>query len=242
MIQPIFPLSVVDLEVSYGGNKVLEELSFSLPSGVLAAIIGPNGAGKSSLLKASLGLIPSKGKISFWGDNFSAHRKKIVYLPQRENVDWDFPITVQEVVLMGRYPFLGLFSRPSKEDKKLAQMALEKVGIADLAERRISDLSGGQQRRTFMARALAQNADFYLLDEPFAGVDVATEKTMMAILKTMRDEGKTILLVHHDLQTVPQYFDYLILLNKKIIKEGKTEDVFKQDLIQETYGMKWVFH
>lgn len=226
-----------ELCVNYDKNPVLWDISFAIPKGILACILGPNGAGKSSLLKAALGLIkPLSGKIEFFGEPIGLSRQKIAYVPQRQSVDWDFPITAIQVVLMGRYGRLGLFGRPRKADREAAKKALELVGMAPFADRQISQLSGGQQQRLFLARALVQNPDIFLLDEPFAGVDLTTEKEIMELLKQQRDEGKTIFIVHHDLPTVEAYFDWAILLNTRLIAAGLVSDVFHAEHLAKTFG------
>ena len=232
-------LYVEQLSVAYDKKIVLDKASFQVPIGHLTAIIGPNGAGKSTLLKAILNQLPNKvGNVSILDQPFNPKKLIVGYVPQRNAVDWDFPTTAIDVVLMGRYGHRGLFKRPSKKDKQLALEALKSVRMDDFAIRSIGQLSGGQQQRVFLARALAQNPDVYFLDEPFAGVDIATEKTIIDILKRLQSKGKSIFVVHHDLQTVEEYFDYIILLNKTIIASGPTEKVFIPPLLQETYGGK----
>lgn len=230
-------LVVQNLSVAYDNNRVLENANLKVPIGHLAAIIGPNGAGKSTFLKAVLNQLPNKvGLVEILGKKFSPKSLVVGYVPQRNAVDWDFPTTAFDVVLMGRYGSRGLIKRPSKYDKQLAMEALVSVGMEDYAERSIGQLSGGQQQRVFLARALAQNAEVYFLDEPFAGVDAATEKTIIDILKDLKTQGKSIFVVHHDLQTVKEYFDYTILLNKTILAAGKTEEVFTVEKLHQTYG------
>ncbi|WP_274308787.1 metal ABC transporter ATP-binding protein [Solibacillus daqui] len=232
-------LVVQNLSVAYDKKTVLENASVSVPTGHLAAIIGPNGAGKSTFLKAVLNQLPNKvGNVSILGKAFSPKSLQVGYVPQRNAVDWDFPTTAIDVVLMGRYGHRGLFKRPTKHDRALAMEALSSVGMQDFADRSIGQLSGGQQQRVFLARALAQNAEVYFLDEPFAGVDAATEKTIIDILKNLKAQGKSIFVVHHDLQTVTEYFDYTILLNKTILAAGKTEETFTPEKLQQTYGGK----
>ncbi len=218
-----------ELHINYGKVSILWDLCFRIPKGLLVGIIGPNGAGKSTLLKAALGLIkPLSGKISLSGN--------VAYVPQRESVDWDFPITAEEVVLMGRYGRLGLFGRPRKADREAAAAALEQVGMSPFARRQISQLSGGQQQRLFIARALVQNADLFLLDEPFAGVDLATEKAIMALLRKQKEEGKTILIVHHDLPSVEEYFDWTLLLNTRLLGCGPVKEVFTRENLAQAFG------
>jgi len=226
-----------DLTVAYHTRPVLWDVDLSLPVGKLIAIVGPNGAGKSTLLKATLNLVPlSSGFIRVFGTHYDAARARVAYVPQRESVDWDFPSTVLDVVMMGRYGRLGWFRRPSAEDRAAAVEALRKVGMDSFADRQISRLSGGQQQRTFLARALVQDADLYLMDEPFAGVDAVTERAIIAILRELRTSGRTVICVHHDLQTVPEYFDWVVLLNMRLIAAGPIEDVFTTEYLNQTYG------
>lgn len=232
-------LEIHDLTVSYDRKPVLWDIDLSLPKGQLIGIIGPNGAGKSTLIKAVMGLIPnSSGYIKVFDDDLDKVRNKISYVPQRESVDWDFPASVLDVVLMGRYGKLGLFKRPRKADKEVAMDSLRKVGMEAFVNRQISQLSGGQQQRVFLARALAQQADLYFMDEPFAGVDAATETAIINLLREMAERGNTVVVVHHDLQSVTQYFDWVILLNMRLIANGPTEETFTTDLLRETYGGK----
>lgn len=230
-------LEIHDLTVSYHKKPVLWGIDLAIEEGQLVGIIGPNGAGKSTLVKSIMGLLPlSSGWIKAYGQPVKKNRRLIGYVPQRETVDWDFPVTAFDVVLMGRYGHIGWFRRPSAEDKRLAHECLEKVGIGSLAERQINNLSGGQQQRVFLARALAMESRVYLMDEPFAGVDAATESAIITLLKEMRDQGKTCLVVHHDLQTAPEYFDSMILLNMHLVAHGPTSEVFTPKLLQKTYG------
>lgn len=232
-------LEIHDLTVSYDKKPVLWGIDLSLPNGSLCGIIGPNGAGKSTLIKAIMDLVEiNSGYVKLFDQELNDVRKKISYVPQRESVDWDFPASVLDVVLMGRYSRLGLFKRPRKADKEAAMQALEMVGMDKFYKRQISQLSGGQQQRVFLARALTQNADMYFLDEPFAGVDAATEKAIVKILQSLSKEGKTIIVVHHDLQSVETYFDWVILLNLRLVASGKTAEVFTPALLEETYGGK----
>lgn len=229
-------LKIEDLTVAYQERPVIWNVNLEIPSGILMAIIGPNGAGKSTLIKTALGLVRSAaGRISFWNKPYREQRKKVSYVPQRGSVDWDFPTSVFDVTLMGRYGSLGWLRRPRDYDRQLAMRALEQVGMESFAERQISQLSGGQQQRVFLARALAQDAEIYFMDEPFQGVDAKTEKTIVKLLQQLRTEGKTVVVVHHDLQTVPEYFDWVTLLNVKLIASGTIEDVFTDDLIKLTY-------
>lgn len=226
-----------DLNVNYEETAVLWDVNFQVPSGLIIGILGPNGAGKSTLLKTALGLIkPLSGKISILGGAFRNVRKKVAYVPQRESIDWDFPITAEEVVLMGRYGRLGLFGRLRKADREAAAAALDLVGMASFAKRQISQLSGGQQQRLFLARALLQDPDIFLLDEPFTGVDLATEKAIMTLLRKQRDLGKTILIVHHDLPTVEEYFDWALLLNTRLIDCGPVSRVFHRKNLANAFG------
>lgn len=232
-------LEVHDLTVSYDKKPVLWGIDLTIPQGSLVGIIGPNGAGKSTLIKSVMGLIPlGSGYAELFGKSLDEVRDQVSYVPQRGTVDWDFPASVMDVVLMGRYGKLGLFSRPKKADREAALTALRQVGMEPFVNRQISQLSGGQQQRVFLARALAQQADIYFLDEPFAGVDAATEKAIITLLRKMSDEGKTVIVVHHDLQSVETYFNWIILLNTRLVASGPTEEVFTQQLLQETYGGK----
>ncbi|MFD2670691.1 metal ABC transporter ATP-binding protein [Marinicrinis sediminis] len=233
------PLSVKNISVAYQKKPVLRDVSFQIPEGKLIGIIGPNGAGKSTLIKAILGLIPKlAGDVNIYGQPYKQQRKMVGYVPQRESVDWDFPTNALDVVMMGRYGHLGWFKRPGKKEKEMAMNALEKVGMESYADRQISQLSGGQQQRIFLARALAQDARLYFMDEPFVGVDAATEKAIISLLNELKNQGKTVLVVHHDLATVEEYFDWVMLLNEKLIEIGPTEDVFTKELLKETYGGK----
>lgn len=231
-------VEVKQLTVSYDGNEVVQNISFSFDTGQLIGVIGPNGAGKSTLMKAMLGLIHrNSGQIKIHNESLEKFRKKIAYVPQRTNIDWDFPILVRDTVLLGTYPHLGLFKRPGKKEKELAAHCLREVGMEDYAKRQIAELSGGQQQRVFLARALAQQADFFFLDEPFVGIDVASEKVIIGILQKLRDEGKTIFVVHHDLSKVEEYFDALILINKQLIQSGAVKNVITPELMTKAYSM-----
>lgn len=230
-------ISVKGLSVSYERKLVLSNIYLEIEHGFLYGIIGPNGAGKSTLFKALLGLLdPNAGEILVEGQSIKANRKRVVYVPQKSDVDWSFPATVLDVVLMGRYPHKKLFQRLDKEDKQMAMAALEEMGIADLSKRQIGELSGGQQQRVFLSRALCQQADIFFLDEPFVGVDMTTEEKIIQLLKKLASEGKTLLVVHHDLSTVREYFDKVILLNQRLIASGDTEDTFTDERIAQTYG------
>ena len=231
------PLSVYDLTVAYHRKPVIWDLEFDLPAGSLIGVVGPNGAGKSTLLKAVMDLVPkASGRVTVFGKPYRKNRSRVGYVPQRESVDWDFPVDALDVVQMGLYSEVGWCMPLRKKHRDAAMNALERVGIADLAHRQISQLSGGQQQRTFLARALVQDADLYLMDEPFAAVDASTEKAIVDILRQMKREHKTAVVIHHDLQTVPEYFDYVILLNMRIVAHGPVEDVFTQENLQKTYG------
>ena len=231
------PLEVRDLTVAYERRPVVWDVRLKVPPGSLTAIVGPNGAGKSTLLKAALGLVPmNSGEVRFFGRELDEVRLRVGYVPQRESVDWDFPVSALDVVAMGLYRKIGWFRRLTRDHRREALSALEKVGMGSYANRQISQLSGGQQQRVFLARALAQNADFYLMDEPFAGVDMATEKTIVGLLKELRESGRTVLVVHHDLQTVREYFDQVVLLNMRVVAAGATAEVFTPENLQKTYG------
>ena len=232
-------VEVHDLTVSYSKKPVLWDVDLSIPGGSIVGIIGPNGAGKSTLIKSLMGLVPSgSGYVRLFDQELDEVRGRISYVPQRESVDWDFPASALDVVLMGRYGKLGLFKRPRKADKEVAMASLEKVGMTAYANRQISELSGGQQQRVFLARSLAQDADLYFMDEPFAGVDAATEKAIITILREMSAKGKTVVVVHHDLQSASDYFNWIILLNLRLVASGPTEKVLTHELLQETYGGK----
>lgn len=225
------------LSVNYEKNPVLWDISLKIPQGLLVGIIGPNGAGKSTLIKTALGLVkPLSGSISFFGLPLEKVRSKVAYVPQRESVDWDFPITVLELVLMGSFGQLGLFKRPGKKLKKKAEEILLKVGMLAYKDRQISQLSGGQQQRAFIARALMQDAELYFMDEPFVGIDFATSKIIWNILEGLRNEGKTIVIVHHDLSSIRQYFDWVIMLNMRLVGFGPVETIFTDDMVHKTYG------
>lgn len=232
-------VEVHDLTVSYERKPVLWNVDLTLPAGSLVGIIGPNGAGKSTLLKAMMGLVPiSSGFIKLFNQPIDNVRGQISYVPQRESVDWDFPASVLDVVLMGRYGKLGLFRKIRQADREVAHACLRKVNMEAFANRQISQLSGGQQQRVFLARALAQDAQLYCLDEPFAGVDIATETAIIGLLQQMRTEGKTVIVVHHDLQSASEYFDWIVLLNVRLVASAPTAQAFTPELLQETYGGK----
>ncbi|MFF2480785.1 metal ABC transporter ATP-binding protein [Paenibacillus sp. NPDC058071] len=236
------PLTIRNLSAAYQKKPVLRDVSFTVKEGELIGVIGPNGAGKSTMMKAALGLIPRlSGEVLVYGKPYKEQRKLVGYVPQRESVDWDFPTHALDVVTMGRYGHLGLFGRPGAKERAIALESLEKVGMADFAYRQISQLSGGQQQRVFLARALAQDASLYFMDEPFAGVDAATEKAIITLLQELKQQGKTVIVVHHDLATVEDYFDSVLLLNVELRAFGRTEEVFTQELLQETYGGRLAF-
>lgn len=230
-------ISITNLTVGYQKKSVLRNITLDFQSGILVGIVGPNGAGKTTFIKSILDLIkPKTGTIAIFGAPYQKNKVAIAYVPQRSTVDWDFPATVFDVVIMGRYGTIGWFASPGKNDVDAALHAIDQVGLTAYADCSINQLSGGQQQRVFLARALVQNAQIYLMDEPFAGVDATTEKTIIAILKKLRDQGKTIIVVHHDLQTIHHYFDWLLLLNKECIAYGPVETVFTPENITKTYS------
>lgn len=230
-------MEIHDLTVAYHKKPVLWGIDLVVPAGRLVGIVGPNGAGKSTLIKAAMGLIPtSSGWVKFFGEPYRQNLKRVGYVPQRESVDWDFPVSVMDVVLMGRYGRLGLLKRPKKLDHDIARECLDKVKMLPFANRQIANLSGGQQQRVFLARALAQESDLYFMDEPFSGVDAATESAIVTLLQELKEKGKTLLVVHHDLPTARHYFDMLLLLNMRVVAFGPTADVFNSELLQTTYG------
>ncbi|MBM7631612.1 metal ABC transporter ATP-binding protein [Geomicrobium sediminis] len=236
------PVSTNNITVAYHRKPVIQNVSFEAPEGKLIGIVGPNGAGKSTLIKSILGLVPkASGNISIYGKPYKKQRQIVGYVPQRGSVDWDFPTNALDVVLMGKYGQIGLIRRPNKKDKQEALECLAQVGMEAFANRQISQLSGGQQQRVFLARALAQNAFVYFMDEPFVGVDAATEKAIIQLLTDLKSKGKTVLVVHHDLQTVKDYFDWVMLLNIRKIAFGPTEEVFTQEHLQKTYGGRLAF-
>lgn len=229
-------ISVENLRVNYFGKEALKGISLTIHAGKLIGIIGPNGAGKSTFLKALLNLVHvDQGEIKINGHPARSMCKKIAYVPQRNDIDWDFPICVLDTVLIGTYPNLRLFKRPKKKEKEWALECLKKVGMEEYANRQIGELSGGQQQRVFIARALAQRADFFFLDEPFVGIDMKSEETIIAILKDIRNQGKTVIVVHHDLSKAEDYFDELLLLNNKIIEFGKVDQVLRPEVIVRAY-------
>lgn len=233
-------LEIEDLTVAYRNTPVLWDVDVKIPAQTITAIVGPNGAGKSTLIKAALGLVtPLSGKTRFFGHSFKEEYKRIGYVPQKEAVNWDFPTTVLDAVIMGRYGAHGWFKRVNQADKKMAEAALNRLGMEDFAKRHISELSGGQQQRVFLARALVQDADLYFLDEPFAGIDKQTEGVIIETLRKMREDGKTIIVVHHDLNTVRDYFDHIVMMNKEILAQGPVDTTFVEENIDKTfYGKK----
>ena len=234
---PHSPLSIHDVTVAYERRPVLWDIDYDAPSGQLVAIVGPNGAGKSTLIKAVLGLVtPASGGIAIFGRPYREQRSRVGYVPQRESVDWEFPVSALDVVAMGRYGRIGWFRPVSRAHKQAALRCLGQLGMEDLAHRQISQLSGGQQQRVFLARALAQEADLYLMDEPLAGVDAATERTIIDLLRDLRAQGRTCIVVHHDLQTVREYFDHVVLLNRRIVAAGPVATTFSDENLRRTYG------
>jgi manganese/zinc/iron transport system ATP- binding protein len=233
-------LQVHQLTVNYDKTPVLWDISLEIPRGKIVGVIGPNGAGKSTFIKTALGLVqPISGKIEFFGKPLTEARRRIAYVPQRESVDWDFPITVRDLVMMGRYGSLGLCKWPRKADVAAVDHYLELMGMSAYADRQISQLSGGQQQRAFIARALVQEADIYFMDEPFAGIDIATETVIMNTLHQLKAKGKTVFIVHHDLNTVESYFDWLIMLNMRLVACGSVTEVFNPDTLNMTYGKSY---
>ena len=233
--QPV--IKVEGLSVNYDKKRVLTNIFLNIFAGKVYGVVGPNGAGKSTLFKSILGLVPvNSGNIYVKGGDIKKHRKEAVYIPQKDDVDWQFPATVMDIVLMGRYPHKGIFQKLNKKDKDIANQALDELGIIHLKSRQIGELSGGQQQRVFLARALCQDAEILFLDEPFAGVDMVTEDKIIKVLKRLAREGKTLLVVHHDLSSVKEYFDHVILLNQRLIAYGETDLVFTDENISKAYG------
>lgn len=231
------PVEIHDMTVAYHRKPVLWDIDLILPEGKLICIVGPNGAGKSTLIKAALGLVPlASGKVEFYGRPYAQQRHLVGYVPQRESVDWDFPVTVLDVVLMGTYGRLGWIRRPGPSEHRWARECLTRVGMTELADRQIRQLSGGQQQRVFLARALAQDAKIYFMDEPFAGVDAATEQAVVQLLQSLRAEGRTVVVVHHDLQTVRRYFDHVVLVNMRLVDAGPVDEVFHNENLRKTFG------
>lgn len=235
-------IEVSDLTVAYHDRPVLWDVDLEVPSGVLMAIAGPNGAGKTTLIKTILGLVkPAAGRVLILGAPYKQQRAHTAYVPQRGSVDWDFPTQVLDVVMMGTYGKLGWFRRPGAAERAFAMECLERVGMADYYQRQISQLSGGQQQRVFLARALAQNAQVYLMDEPFQGVDATTERTIIELLRELRAQGRTVIVVHHDLQTIPEYFDWVTLVNVRRIASGPVGTTFTRENLRNTYGGRVAF-
>ena len=235
-------IEVRDLTVAYREHPVLWDVDLSVPEGVLLAVVGPNGAGKTTLIKAILGLVGSAaGDVLIHGGPYARQRHLVAYVPQRGSVDWDFPTSVLDVVTMGLYGRLGWFRRPGRAERRLALEALEKVGMADFADRQISQLSGGQQQRVFLARAIVQDAKVYFMDEPFQGVDATTERTIVGLLQDLRARNRTVVVVHHDLQTVREYFDQVLLLNVRRVASGPVGEVFTEENLRRTYGGRVAF-
>ncbi len=235
-------IEVRDMTVAYRDRPVLWDVDFDVPAGLLMAIVGPNGAGKTTLIKSILGLVRSTaGQVLIHGRPYKEVRRLVGYVPQRGSVDWDFPTSVLDVVIMGRYAHIGWVRRPGRADREGALRALEKVGMAEFAGRQISQLSGGQQQRVFLARALVQDARVYFMDEPFQGVDATTEQAIIGLLKELRADGKTVVVVHHDLQTVPEYFDWVTLLNVRRIASGPVDEVFTDQNLRLAYGGRVAF-
>jgi len=235
-------IEVRDMTVAYRDRPVLWDVDLDVPAGLLMAIVGPNGAGKTTLIKSILGLVRSTaGQVLIHGRRYDEVRRLVGYVPQRGSVDWDFPTSVLDVVTMGRYAHLGWIRRPGRADRDVALRALEKVGMAEFSSRQISQLSGGQQQRVFLARALVQDARVYFMDEPFQGVDATTERAIIGLLKELRADGKTVVVVHHDLQTVPEYFDWVTLLNVRRIASGPVDEVFTDQNLRLAYGGRVAF-
>ena len=231
------PLSIHSMTVAYHRKPVLWNVDYDAPGGRLIGVVGPNGAGKSTLIKACLGLIPrASGEVEFWGQSHGKVRSRVGYMPQRETIDWDFPVSALDVVCMGRYRKIGWCMPVTRKHKAIAMEFLDRVGMADQANRQIGQLSGGQQQRVFLARALAQEAELYFMDEPFAGVDAATEEAIVEVLRELRDASRTIIVVHHDLSTVSTYFDDAILLNMRIVAAGAVNEVMTKENLHKTYG------
>ena len=234
---PLPAVSMRDLTVAYRDTPVLWDVDLDIPAGTLTAIIGPNGAGKSTLIKAAMGLVPvAAGSVEIFGRPYAEQRQLVGYVPQRGSVDWDFPTNALDVVMMGTYGRLGWIRRPGKAEREMAMYCLEQLGMADFANRQISQLSGGQQQRVFLARALAQEAELYFMDEPFVGVDATTERAIIDLLRELRTRGKTVVCVHHDLESAPDYFDWLVLLNVRVIADGPFEQTFTTEDLARTYG------
>ena len=237
MTTPHYSIEIEGLSVSYERKRVLTAIYANIESGSVVGVVGPNGAGKSTLFKAILGLIEvNAGTVRIDGSPFETSRTRIAYVPQKDNVDWDFPATVMDIVLMGRYPHKSVLQRINNNDRRIARDALNQIGIGELEKRQIGELSGGQQQRVFIARALAQEAEIFLLDEPFVGVDITTENKIVQILKELATQDKTMLVVHHDLSTVEEYFDNVLLLNQRLIAYGPIKETFTQANVAKAYG------
>ena len=231
------PLSIHDMTVAYDRKPVLWDVDLDIPSGQLVCIVGPNGAGKSTLLKACLDLVPRlSGDVKFWGDSMARSRARVAYVPQRESVDWDFPVSALDVVAMGTYRRLGWCRPVGRRQRAAAMAAVERVGLVDVSDRQISQLSGGQQQRVFLARALVQDPDLFLMDEPFSSVDASTEEAILKVMRELRETGKTVVCVHHDLQTVRESFDWVVMLNMRAVAAGPVEEVFTLENLRRTYG------
>ncbi len=235
--QAPYALEIEDLSLAYQDEAVLWDIDLRIPRGRCCALIGPNGAGKSSLLLAALDMLrPISGQVRWLGSSFAQMRRQIAYVPQQSRVNWDFPITVRDLVRMGRYPRLGFWQRLSAADRQQADDALVRMGLQDLGERQIQELSGGQRQRAFLARAICQQAEIYVLDEPLAGVDVASEEAIMGCLQDFKQLGKSIIVVHHDLSSIPRYFDYAVLLKRRVLASGSPEEVLTAELLETAYG------
>ncbi|GAA1470832.1 metal ABC transporter ATP-binding protein [Corynebacterium felinum] len=231
-------LTISGLSVAYGATTVVNDVSFRVPQGAVMGLLGPNGAGKSTVMKAALGLIPAaQGDVRFFGGSLESARKRVAYMPQAASVDWDYPITVEQVVAMGLYSELGWFKRPTAAHKRRVSDALERVGIGELAKRQISELSGGQRRRVFVARILVQAPELYFLDEPFAGVDAASEQVIRGVLQELKQGGASIVIVHHDLSTVEKMCDHVTILNRHVVSTGPVQEAFSKELIHEAFGL-----
>lgn len=234
---PNAALSIHDLTVAYDRRPVLWDVDLDIPKGCLAAIVGPNGAGKSTLIKACLELLPRiSGDVRIFGSPWREVKNRVAYVPQRETVDWDFPVSVLDVVVMGTFGRLGWLRPVGRRQKEAARQALERVGLLDVAERQISELSGGQQQRVFLARALVQDADLYLMDEPFASVDAATEQAIVEVMQALRSHGSTLVVVHHDLQTLSEYFEHVVMLNMRVVASGPIQETLTKEHLRSTYG------
>ncbi|SDN42768.1 metal ABC transporter ATP-binding protein [Alkalicoccus daliensis] len=229
-------IEVKNLSVHYYGDIALENVSFSMNEGNIIGVVGPNGAGKSTLMKALLGLVKFDGEVSIFGQRVNELRKNIAYVPQRSTIDWDFPILVEDAVLMGRYMHIPWYKKTAKKDREKAEKALEQVGMESFRKKQIGELSGGQQQRVFIARALAQDADLFFLDEPFVGIDVNSEEIIVNLLKQLREQGKTIFVIHHDLSKVETYFDELLMLNQRLIGAGPVKEIFNPQILKQAYG------